>query len=91
VPFRLPNCTAARTGDDEESPRPTTANWKRISRPGDQQALVLEALQRRVDRADGVLASRSLREISANRQAVRVLIEASNGKKGRELEGAKRR
>jgi hypothetical protein len=38
-----------------------------------------------------VLAARSLREISANRQAVRVLIEASNGKKGRELEGAKRR
>src|SRR6185503_20589808 len=53
-----------------------------------EQALVLESLERRIKRADGVVASGSRGEIALDRQAVSLVSEAHDGEQRSEFERA---
>ena len=67
--------------------RASAAGGERLARARAEEPLVLEALERGVDGAHGVLAPEAIGEVGANGEPVGVVAEAGDGEEGGEFEG----
>ena len=76
---------SAGGGETELAARTAAADRQRFSLVRADQPLVLEALQRGVDRADGVGAFGLRGHIAPNGQAIRVVAQSRDGDEGRKL------
>src|SRR5262249_29867434 len=81
---------AGRPERKEFAPAPPPLG-RRVANPRAQETLVLEAVEGRVDRVDGDVASRPLVNLLADRGAVRSIAEAQDAKQDELLEIAEHR
>lgn len=84
------NGLATGGGQSEMAARSAAANRQRFAVMGGDEPLVLESLQRGVDRPDGVVVRRLGRNIAADGEPVCILVKACDGEQRRELERSER-
>jgi hypothetical protein len=86
--FGVTDCAATSAGNGEQASRASASDRERRGRARCQQSLILQSLQRRIDRADRVFSTRSFCEVATDGETVGFFAEAGDGEQGCELEGA---
>ena len=83
MPLGLAQPAHSGTGECEVTFRPAATNGQWLTTPRREQTLVLESLQRCVQRADRVVAPSSRNKIASDSQTVRVVLQAGDRQQNR--------